>query len=143
MANRINSRLSKRTLLFGAFIFLIGCGELTGGTTVAPNDPIPAGTINKQGQFFSQGGQTVTGSAIIYLSGSSYVLRLEGIQTPEETGLQVRINTTLQSPAFTFSLKGTSGNQNYAFTGPGQATIMSVNIFSTLSNKNYGAAQMN
>jgi len=123
-------------------MFLTHCG-LHAGTGVAPNDPTPSGQILKQGQFFSQSGQTVTGSAVIYLSGSSYILRLEGISTPSEAGLQVRIDGNPGGVVFTSALSATSGNQNYPFSGGVGVTFKAVDIYSTLNSVNYGSAQLN
>src|SRR4051794_23977880 len=72
------------SLLFACSGVNIGLGG--GG---APNDTRPTGTPLVQGTFSGQNGQTVSGTASVFnVSTSNYVLRLEGISAPVESGLQ-------------------------------------------------------
>src|SRR5689334_21696569 len=90
-------------ILVALSLFISSCG-ISAGSAVAPNDARPNGAILVQGQFFGQSGQTVTGSALIFTVGAgSLVLRLEGLQTPEEVGLQVRLTGTPGGTIQTFA----------------------------------------
>lgn len=117
-----------------------GCG-LNIGTT-SPNDPRPTGTLLAQGQFASQNGKSVSGSALVFSqSGTSYIVRLEGISTPSESGLYVRVYTANSGQVSNLSLTATSGSQNYYFTSTETSpTFKSVYIFSVPSNIAYGLA---
>ncbi len=115
----------------------VGVG-LGGGSTSAFNDPTPSGTPLYQGTFSGQNGQTVSGNALIFLSNGVYTLTLQGLSTPSESGLQIRMTS---NPANNpIALRGTSGNQNYTLSITPPAFFSNVNIFSTQTNTNYGAA---
>jgi hypothetical protein len=120
----------------------MGCSgiDIGIGGGSAPNDARPTTNPLVQGAFTSQNGKTVTGTAAIFNVGtSSYILRLEGISTPVESGLQVQLyNSASQN---NFSLKDYTGSQNYAFTNSNSNVIFSsVAIYSTLTNMSYGSA---
>ena len=107
------------------------------------NDAPPAGTVIYQGNFTGLNGQnTIIGLASIYLNGSNYVLRLEGITAPHESNLQIK--TLYTNGSSTLSLRAFTGNQNYNLTNPLLGTtFISVYIFSTLNNINYAVASLN
>ena len=67
--------------LLAVIIFLTGCSDigLSTGSSPAPNEARPSGKALSQGQFSGLNGKTVTGGALIFLSGSSYILRIEGL----------------------------------------------------------------
>lgn len=125
---------------------LNGCSGLggvsLGGGTGSSNDPIPSGTLLTQSQFFGQSGQTVSGTATVYVSSNTYIVRLQGMAIPSEAGLFVQVFTSTTQVG-NFPLKNTSGNQNYTLTTSAPLTFKSVNIYSTLSNPPaiYGTAQ--
>ncbi len=122
---------------FILFFLFSGCGK---GTVSAPNDPAPTGTIVAQGQFAGLNSKSVSGVAVIYQTGSSYVARLEGISVPNEAGLQVVVKTSTTTVLQT-TLRNISGTQNYSFSvSDGAVTWSSVTIHSTATNLDYGTA---
>jgi hypothetical protein len=112
------------------------------GSNFSPNDVRPTSLPMVQGFFVSQNSQTVSGTALIFnVTGLSYVLRLEGITTPSETGLQIQLYGS--DGQQNFSLRANSGSQNYTFTSTNPAAhFSSVSIYSTLSLMPYGSAQL-
>lgn len=120
-------------------LFLItnpSCGN------VIPNDPIPSGTVIAQGTFTGANGKSVSGAAIIYSQGSGqYVLRLQSLSAPSESGLQIviTVNSTTLSP---ISLLFTSGTKNYSFTytGSGTPSFTQVSIKPPGVSLDYGIA---
>jgi hypothetical protein len=118
---------------------LSACGTLGGGSTNL-NDPAPDGILLRQAPFFGQNGQTVSGTAAIYTGSSGvYILRLEGLTAPEESGLQVRV-TGNGIQVFSSSLRASSGSMNYTMNVSAVATWNSVTLFSTANAKSYGTA---
>ena len=121
-----------------------GCGldlNWTPGGSSTPNDPRPSGNVVVQGSFTGSSGQsTVTGTAIIFSTSNSYILRLEGLSVPSETGLTIQIYTS-QSQV-NLNLTASTGNQNYSVNNlPINATtFLSVSIWSTLKNQQYANA---
>jgi len=122
--------------------FLMNCSGVNIGTGGGgtPNDVRPTNLPMVQGFFTGQNGKTVTGTAIIFsASSSSYVLRLEGISTPSEGGLEVQLYTS--DGQSNFSLRAWSGSQNYTFSGNNPNVVFSsVSIYSKSNNRSYGSA---
>lgn len=112
----------------------------TGTTTVAA--PRPTGTILAQGTFTPSNGQSdITGSAFVFNNGSSYILRIEGLNITWEAGLVLRVIYTPSSSQATFNLLAPTGNQNYTLTGPSAASRFNiVYITSTLKSLDYASA---
>ena len=143
--NILNLIEKKQIILFFGFL-LFGCGNIgvsTGGST-APNDARPTTTQISQGQLAGQNGKTVSGSALIFQGSASgsFILRLEGITTPQEQALTIKIYANPSGLVATFQLRSTTGNQNYSFTNSDTGVnFTSVYIFSTQNNQNYGTAQ--
>lgn len=118
----------------GLTLSLVGCGEIGLGNR-SPNDPKPTGTIVAQGNLTGQSGQTASGSAFVYQTGSaSFVVRLEGVTLPEESGLRVIVSVN-SDEKLNASLRSSSGTQNYSMTvSTLPATFDYVAIRSTQSN---------
>jgi hypothetical protein len=134
--------LKLKALMFlgvlGLLPFISHCG-LQVGTATSPNDAAPTGSILAQGSFAP--GSKVSGTVKIYVSGTSFILRLENISAPSESSLLVRINGTPPGgPIQSFSLRATSGNQNYTFTGASNVRLNSVDIYSNANSTAYGTA---
>ena len=140
-----------------SFFFIIlsfsvcGCSEL-GFNNSAParqNDPRPSGIPVASGTFTPLNGQSnVTGNALIFLqSQSSYILRLEGLNITWETGLKIKITSTLngiqQSPTI-LDLRFNNGNQNYSFSANSSNTEFNfVYIYSTQNMQlDYASAKL-
>ncbi len=121
----------------------LSCGAVqSGNSSSSLNDPRPTGPLMKQGQFGGQNGQSVSGSALIFNNGPpNYIARLEGISTPNETGLQVWVMPLSGNALLIAPLHGFSGNQNYNFS-TSTPTFTSVCIQSTQKNSFYGCAQL-
>ncbi len=131
--------MTKTTKIIAFFLFFLwSCGK---GTLPASNDPAPIGTIVAQGQFVGLNGKAVSGAAVIYQTSSdgNYVVRIEGIVTPIENGLEVIAKTSTATVLQTV-LRSTRGTQNYSVTVAGVVLWSSVSIFSTLTNLAYGTA---
>ena len=124
---------------WAALMSCSGVNITTGGGS-APNDVRPTNLPLVQGVFTGQNGKTVTGTAVIFnVSASNYVLRLEGISTPAEGGLQVQLYTS--DGQSNFSLRASGGSQNYTFSSTDPNVLFSsVSIFSTPNNLSYGSA---
>jgi hypothetical protein len=90
------------------------CG-LPGGLSVS-NDVVPSSaSYITGGSFTSSNG--VSGTAQVYLNGSSVLLHLEGLVSPGGTTYAVFLENGNPSSPFYFSpLKASQGNQNY-YTG--------------------------
>lgn len=105
------------------------------------NDPAPTnGTIITQGNF--GGGGSVSGDVVIYNMGSgTYIIRLVSLNAPDESGLQM-IPVVDGVRATSYSLKGSSGNQNYTFTynGSGSPVWNQIVIRSVQQNADLGVA---
>jgi hypothetical protein len=110
------------------------------GTSANPNDVRPTSQVMVQGSFTGLNGKTVTGNAMVFDTGNlNYVLRLEGISTPAEGGLQVRLFGSDRQ--HNFDLRAYSGSQNYSFTSTNTSVrFTDVSIFSTVTNMPYGSA---
>lgn len=95
-------------------ILVPACG-LPGGIA-ASNETVPgSATYLCGGPFTSASG--VSGTAQVYLSGSTVLLHLEGLVTPTGTSYAVFLeNGSPSAPFYVSSLRAARGNQNY-FTG--------------------------
>lgn len=149
MTNLNSKMIIKFSLLLA--LILAGCSNidgisLGGGTGGSSNDARPSGNPLSQGQFFGQNSETVSGSALVFAStttANTYILRLEGLTTPVEGGLQVQVyGNGPTNPAYTTTLKANSGNQNYTFNGIAGIKFSNVYIYSTSKQVNYGSAQL-
>jgi hypothetical protein len=136
---------------FVASTLLAACGISLGGGTF--NDPTPTGTVIAQGSFNSYNGRTVTGIVSVWEQddgGScTHVVQLQSLSAPTDAGLEVvpLVNgATNVSPTF-YSLRGSSGNQNYTFTGAAcgsswaQVKIIDPSV-ALASQQVYGAATL-
>jgi hypothetical protein len=141
-------RNNKKAYLFNilpallSFVFM-RCGlQLGTNGSISSNEPRPTGTPVSQGQFTGLNAKAVTGFALIFTpNGTTYTLRLEGLDAPSETGLQVQVfSAHSSSPVFSTVLKSSLGNQNYSFTAITGSTFTNVYIYSANSRTNYGAA---
>lgn len=115
-----------------------------GGSAASSNDPRPDGTVIAQGQLAGLSGKTVTGTVFIFLTGSNFVLRIEGLGVPSENNLQLQLYGSLSpsSPVMTSTLTSNTGNQNHPFnTGPGNI-FNTVLVYSTMTHSNYGSATL-
>jgi hypothetical protein len=119
---------------------VVGCGQLKLGV-LQLNDPAPVGTIVAQGTFNGLNGKTVSGVAVIYrlTETGTHVIRLEGINTPAESGLLVRARQGGQV-VFDTGLRSTRGTQNYSINITESAGWNSVTIHSTAANEDYATA---
>ena len=104
-----------------------GCGEIGLGGGGIANDPAPSGTKTKQGVFQGQNGQTVSGTASIYVDGTTVTLRLENLGVPSGTVLKV-VAKSSSTQVLSKSLRATSGNQNYTMSSTQGATTDTVEI---------------
>jgi hypothetical protein len=120
----------------------LGCGQVTLGGGTA-NDAVPVGTIVAQGSFTSvASGKPVTGTVTVYLASSIYIVRLQGLSTPSESGLFVR-GVVNGIAAQDLALRSTSGNQNYTFSSvPAGSIWAQVKIYSATANLDYGLATL-
>src|SRR5579862_6103059 len=101
--------------LTGWVVLVEGCGSFGSSTSTAGsfNDPVPSGTVVAQGSFSGRNGQTVTGTALVYLTtAGNYVLRLQSLAAPSEAALQLYATVNGVNTQLT-SLKGPTGNQDY------------------------------
>lgn len=111
------------------------------------NDARPTGSVVAQGNFTSQNGGTVTGTALVFsTTGNTVTLRLEGLSVtnPNSGSLNVQLYANPNSVLATnVALKSTSGNQNYTVTIPASFTNWTnVYIYSNTANQNIGAAAL-
>lgn len=117
------------------------CGCAATGDLGSLNDPVPTGTIVAQGTFTGLNGKSASGMAVIYsVASGSYILRLSGVNLPDESGLQLIIvanSTNLSS----IMLRGSSGNQNYTFSYSGTSpTFNQVRLYSMTAFTDYATA---
>ena len=136
-----------RPLFILQFFFYLGCGGidvgLGGGNTPFPNDPRPSGTIVTQGLFAGQNSQTASGSALIFSSGTTYTLRLEGVSFPVETGLIIKVYTSTGTQLSQLALRASTGNHNYVLPdATASQTFASVYIVSSPNLVNYAYAPL-
>lgn len=123
---------------------MTGCGDISVGGGTGSNDPRPTGRVLYQGQFSSQNGKSVSGTALIFYSttAGSYTIRLEGLTAPSET-LQVTVFASPGGQVATFPLRSSSGSMNYTYSGGTAGMVFnSVNIYSSQYAINYGTAQL-
>lgn len=115
-------KISLKIILFTAVAETAGaCGVSLGTGSI--NDSLPTGTIVAQGNFSGQNGHTVSGTVSVWeqVSGTtcSFVLRLQSLSAPTDAALRVvpLVNgAPTVSPSY-YSLRGSTGNQNYSFSG--------------------------
>lgn len=140
MLNADGNRVISLTLAWLSLgLGVSACGQIHLGSAT-PNDTEPTGTIIAQGPFVGASSKTVTGTAVIYkVDLGSYIIRLNGISTPSETGLQV-VGVTNEGKLAGQTLRSTSGNQNYSVSTETTPQWLQVNIYSTLNTTNYGTA---
>ncbi len=125
--------------------YLAACAGSLDITTTGKNlinDARPTGNPIYQGNLVGASGQSnVTGAAMIFLSGSSYTLRLDGLNVNNEAALVV--NVYHSSGSTSTYLRSSSGNQNYSLPNlPLNSTFTSVVIYSTLQQTNYAIATL-
>lgn len=131
--------LQKKPFIIALFVVssvTAGCGISLGSGSI--DDPLPSGTIVAQGDFSGQNSQTVSGVVSIWqqTSGStcSFVLRVQSLAAP--TGMSLSVVPLVNgapsvSPTY-YALRGSTGNQNYTFTGATcGATWAQVSIINT------------
>lgn len=119
---------------------LVACGIIpVGGGTL--NDPVPSGTVTYSGTFTGLGTNTASGTASIYnQSPGTYVLRLDGLNVPSQSNLNV-VLTGSGTTWVNTSLRGTTGSQNYNFTASTNVFDTST-IHSTSSNTDIASAPL-
>lgn len=141
--------MTLRIISLKSFVFILcwvmlagttGCGIIPEGNVLVL-EPAPSGTRLVSGTFFGTNGKTVSGSAEIYLTGSSYVLRLASLSiTPADLGLQVFVEHaggTLNG----IPLTATLGSRNYPLSGvPATPTFQRVVIRMGPLGLDYGFA---
>jgi hypothetical protein len=140
-----NSARGARFWPIAVFLTVAGCGQISlGGGMI--NDAVPTGTVVAQGTLASvASGKTVTGSVTVYLSSSTYTVRVQGLSAPSESSLFVRgvYNVASGSTSQDLALRSTSGNQNYVFSSvPAGSTWVQVKIRSATNNLDYGLATL-
>jgi hypothetical protein len=129
----------KKFNLIGVSLVLTACGIIPLGQGT-PNDAVPSGTIVTQATINSLvADKSVTGNATIYNSAGTFILRLETLSAPNETGLLVMVNLIDGSNALRASLRAISGNQNYTI-GSIAGSFANAQIYSTSAQTVYGQA---
>lgn len=115
----------------------IGIGTGGGGS---PNDARPSGPAIKQGQLFGSG---VSGSVLVFFSsGSSYILRIEGLSMTSASNVVIQIFATPFGQVGQLTLRDSTGNQNYSFTAAQQGlTMQSVTLYNTITQTTLATAQ--
>ncbi len=126
---------------FFTLLMIQGCAPMGSGTAATPNDAIPKGTITAQAEFLPLNSQTASGVAVIYnIDAETWVVRLEGVSFPVETGLQL-IPVADSAAVGTTSLRSSKGTQNYALTLATAPTKWNkVRIYSTKTQTDYAEA---
>jgi hypothetical protein len=121
---------------------LSGIGLSSGsGTSTTANDPVPSGTLIVQGLLNGQNGQSASGTAAIYVNGTSVTLRLANLTVTQESGLQAQVySSSSQSPLCTTTLSATRGSKNYACSALTSGTYTNVFIYSPSRQLNYAVA---
>lgn len=111
-----------------AILLTAGCGELSSKSPLL-NEPKPVGALMVQGSLEGQNGKTASGAAVVYrqTSDNSHVLRLEGIQVPDEGPYNV-VGLVDGSERTLGVLKSTRGSHNYSAGQLGSATWSTVYI---------------
>lgn len=124
-------------------LFLTHCGiNLGSGSGSIPNDAAPqSGLIVSQGTFFGKEG-SAQGSAILYFANGENIIRLDSVSFTEESGLQLKVIASNAQTVASFSLRSSSGSQNYSFAVTTGVKVSRVEIYSTLSQSNYASAQL-
>ncbi|MGK5087244.1 hypothetical protein WDW86_06770 [Bdellovibrionota bacterium FG-2] len=126
-------------LLFSCLV-LQGCGQMQTGTVPIPNDPLPKGTITAQAEFLGLNSQTASGVVVIYsMDTGSWIVRLEGVSLPVESGLQL-IPVADSETVGTTALRSSKGTQNYSLTLASTPKWNKVRIHSTRTNTDYAEA---
>lgn len=138
----LNLFLASVTLSWATLLLSSGCGNIRkGGSTLLPNDPVPAYPVVAQGFFIGLNGQTVSGTAVVYAApgATSSVLRLEGVIFPNEAGLLIKIKAGVL-PIPPIPLRATTGYQNYTVGVPASQTWDYVTIYSQATVRDYAQA---
>lgn len=136
-----------KTFLVMLFFFQ-GCslsGLSPGATTgTYPNDPRPSGTLLAQGAFVGQNSQTVAGNALIFYDGSNFILTLQSLTAPSETGLLIQVFTlNSQTAAYAAPLLYNSGTKNYTFSAAtGGVRFSNVYLYSQQNRLIYGSVNL-
>jgi hypothetical protein len=107
-------RIRRGPARFGIFLTILtaGCG-LPGGLAVT-DETVPSSAIYLTSGALTGSGE-ISGTAQVYLSGSTILLHLEGLVSPAGSVYSIFLEDG--SPSFPFyssPLKATFGNQNYA-----------------------------
>lgn len=135
----------KKIIVFAYILALLGCGAIKKGDsssgTSCPNEETPSGTVQSQGTFSGVNNQTVSGIARIYISSGTFVLRIESITFPQETGLQL-VAQTSTGATNSLSVKCMSGNQNYPLSAEAGSVWSSITLKSITKNMDYGTATL-
>lgn len=130
-------------LSFSAVLYLTSCGDVKLGPVPAPNDPPPSGTKLSSGTFVSQNGKIVNGIASVYQRSSNglIVIRLEGISTPEESGLNIQAMRGSEI-GIRSNLRSFTGTQNYSTQKTETTGWTSIQILSSNTQTLYGTANL-
>lgn len=122
-------------------LFSAQCGDVKLEKNRTSADVSPTGTLIAQGPFTAESGSGLTGIAQVYLStdNSQYIIRIQSLVAPNETGLQLSAMAN-GIVAYEASLKSYQGDTNYS-TGVAPAVSWNtVTIRSVPKNQNYGTA---
>ncbi len=129
--------------------FFASCSEVNLGPATI-NDPAPSGSLVYQGNFASFNGRTVTGEVSVYQGSCSatlicnFTVRLQSLSAPADSGLQVVPTINGVSPTATFTLRASTGNQNYYYSEiPSAAVWTTISIYSATENTHFGIANLN
>jgi hypothetical protein len=120
---------------------LASCGGLSiglgGGNLIG--DARPTGIPVKQAQF-GVNAYGVSGSALIFISGTVYTLRLESLAVPVESNLQAWVYFSPGASPQLLTLRPSVPNQNHTLSAGTGVTFSSVSIYSNQLQISYAAA---
>lgn len=128
---------------------LMACGVIGLGGNPSLNDPVPNGTLKRQGVFQSCSPEmTVTGRAEIYQTTTGDVLRLVSLSIVKPDGSEPiagLLDVAAQHSGSTVSsvLRSTRGNQNYPLSGGTQSwNAVHIRPLTNPTNINYCSASL-
>ncbi len=130
-AKPLNLRISKAllSLTLFALLGLTRCGQIGLGTA-RTDDPVPPGTVVAIKEFTTyNSSKAVTGTAAVYLRSdtNTYLIRLENLSAPGDSGLLV-VGKANGGTVFQTTLRARTGNQNYETGKSGNMSWTSVAI---------------
>lgn len=119
----------------------IQCGEVKLSKNRTSADVTPTGILISQGTFTAESGSSLTGIAQMYLAtdNSQYIIRIQGLSAPNETGLQLT-GTANGTVTYQTDLRSSTGDTNYETGIAPTVSWNSVTIRSVPKNQNFGTA---